>query len=151
MACGALANYLRCGHDLPPRTTPCWRERLYPGDIKNRLLATGAESWFRRFIWAHAKPADPGNDSTLIYLSGPGHGAPGVLGPNHLPSTASYSEIYPDKSPGRPEGIAQAFSSSFLPSRPHRQGHCTPGNARLLDHEGGETRLRAPHACGRRR
>src|SRR5215467_8015730 len=35
-------------------------------------------------------------DLDMIFLAGPGHGAPGVLGPVFL--EGAYSEIYPDKS-----------------------------------------------------
>ena len=61
----------------------------------------------------------------MLYLSGPGHGAPGVLAPTYL--DGSYSEVYPDIS--RDSEGTRASSKSFLPG-PHRLP-LHPGNPRL--------------------
>ena len=73
----------------------------------------------------------------MIFLAGPGHGAPGVLGPGYLEGT--YSEVYPDKSEdfARPARVLQAV---LLPRRHRQPLHAR--NARLHPRRR-RTRLRA--------
>ena len=78
----------------------------------------------------------------MIYLSGPGHGAPGVLGPTYL--DGSYSEIYPDKSQDE-AGMRRFFKQFSFPG--HIGSHCTPETPGSI-HEGGELGYVLSHACG---
>jgi len=82
------------------------------------------------------------NDLPPIFLAGPGHGAPGVLGPVYLEGT--YSEIYPQK--GQDEAGMREFFREF--SFPGGIGsHCTPETPGSI-HEGGELGYSLSHAFG---
>src|SRR6202453_5528422 len=81
-------------------------------------------------------------DLDMIFLAGPGHGAPGVLGPAYLEGT--YSEVYPEKSQD-PEGLREFFRQFFFPGG--IGSHCTPETPGSI-HEGGELGYVLSHACG---
>ena len=66
------------------------------------------------------------HDLDVIFVAGPGHGAPGVLGPAYLEGT--YSEIYPDKSEDE-EGMQKFFKQFSFPG--HIGSHVTPETPRL--------------------
>ena len=89
------ANYLAVGM-IYLQDNPLLAEPLQPAHIKSRLLGHWGSSPGQSFIWAHANRVIRSHDLNMIYLSGPGHGAPGVLAPIYL--DGSYSETYPDKS-----------------------------------------------------
>ena len=78
----------------------------------------------------------------MIFLAGPGHGAPGVLAPVYLEGT--YSEIYPDKSQDE-EGLREFFKQFSFPGG--IGSHCTPETPGSI-HEGGELGYVLSHACG---
>ena len=82
------------------------------------------------------------HDLDMIYLSGPGHGAPGVLAPTYL--DGSYSEIYPDKSTDA-AGMQRFLKQFSFPG--HIGSHCTPETPGSI-HEGGELGYVLSHACG---
>ncbi len=69
-------------------------------------------------------------------MAGPGHGAPGVLGPCYL--EGSYSEIYPDCGEDE-EGMLRLFKRFSFPGG--IGSHCTPETPGSID-EGGDARLR---------
>src|SRR5208282_6216711 len=75
---------------------PLLREPLKPEHIKNRLLGHWGSSPGLSFIYLHLNRLIRKLDLDMIFMAGPGHGAPGVLGPGYLEGT--YSEIYPEKS-----------------------------------------------------
>ena len=75
-------------------------------------------------------------------MAGPGHGAPGVLGPAYLEGT--YSEIYPDKSEDV-EGMQKFFKQFSFPG--HIGSHVTPETPGSI-HEGGELGYSLSHAYG---
>jgi xylulose-5-phosphate/fructose-6-phosphate phosphoketolase len=135
------ANYLAVGM-IYLRANPLLREPLRPEHIKNRLLGHWGSSPGQAFLWAHANRAIRHHDLDMIYLSGPGHGAPGVLGPTYL--DGSYSEIYPDKSQDA-EGMGRFFKQFSFPG--HIGSHCTPETPGSI-HEGGELGYVLSHACG---
>ena len=89
------ANYLAAGM-IYLQDNPLLREPLRPEHIKNRLLGHWGSSPGQAFIWSHANRLIRRYDLDMIYLSGPGHGAPGMRGPVYI--DGSYSERYPDKS-----------------------------------------------------
>jgi xylulose-5-phosphate/fructose-6-phosphate phosphoketolase len=78
----------------------------------------------------------------MIFLAGPGHGAPGVLGPAYLEGT--YSEIYPEKSLDI-DGLREFFRQFSFPGG--IGSHCTPETPGSI-HEGGELGYVLSHACG---
>ena len=77
-------------------------------------------------------------------MAGPGHGAPGVLGPAYLEGT--YSEVYPDKSEDE-EGLQKFFKQFSFPGHIGSPRHA--GDSRL-DPRGRRTGLQ-PLPCLRRR
>jgi xylulose-5-phosphate/fructose-6-phosphate phosphoketolase len=135
------ANYLAVGM-IYLQENPLLREPLRPEHIKNRLLGHWGSSPGQAFIWAHANRVIRHHNLDMIYLSGPGHGAPGVLGPTYL--DGSYSEIYPDKSQDA-EGMRRFFKQFSFPG--HIGSHCTPETPGSI-HEGGELGYVLSHACG---
>src|SRR6202051_1364901 len=89
------ANYLTIGQ-IYLQDNPLLREPLRPEHIKPRLLGHWGTSPGLSFIYVHLNRLIKKYDLDMIFLAGPGHGAPGVLGPTYLEGT--YSEIYPEKS-----------------------------------------------------
>lgn len=135
------ANYLAVGM-IYLQANPLLREPLRHEHIKNRLLGHWGSSPGQAFIWAHANRLIRAHGLEMIYLSGPGHGAPGVLGPAYL--DGSYSEIYPDKSQDA-DGLRRFFKQFSFPG--HIGSHCTPETPGSI-HEGGELGYVLSHACG---
>ncbi len=135
------ANYLAVGM-IYLQANPLLREPLRPEHIKNRLLGHWGSSPGQAFIWTHANRLINKYDLDMIYMSGPGHGAPGMRGPVYI--DGSYSERYPDKSLDA-EGLRKFFKMFSFPG--HIGSHCTaetPGSI----HEGGELGYVLSHACG---
>src|SRR6202162_5376909 len=89
------ANYLTIGQ-IYLLANPLLKEPLRSEHIKNRLLGHWGSSPGLSFIYVHLNRLIKKYDLDMIFLAGPGHGAPGVLGPGYLEGT--YSEVYPDKS-----------------------------------------------------
>ena len=135
------ANYLAVGM-IYLQANPLLREPLRPEHIKNRLLGHWGSSPGQSFLWAHANRMIRRHGLDMIYLSGPGHGAPGVLAPTYL--DGSYSEIYPDKSQDL-AGLGRFLKQFSFPG--HIGSHCTPETPGSI-HEGGELGYVLSHACG---
>ena len=134
-------NYLALGM-IYLQDNPLLKEPLKPEHIKNRLLGHWGASPGLAFAYTHLNRVIREKDLDMIFLAGPGHGAPGVLGPVYL--EGSYSEIYPDK--GQDEEGLNAFFHQF--SFPGGIGsHCTPETPGSI-HEGGELGYVLSHACG---
>jgi len=87
-------NYLAVGM-IYLRDNPLLREPLRVEHVKHRLLGHWGASPALSFVWAHLNRVIKRDDLDVIFVAGPGHGAPGVLGPAYLEGT--YSEVYPDK------------------------------------------------------
>jgi xylulose-5-phosphate/fructose-6-phosphate phosphoketolase len=134
-------NYLAAGM-IYLRDNPLLREALKPEHIKNRLLGHWGSSTGLSFTYVHLNRLIKKYDLNAIFLAGPGHGAPGVLGPVYLEGT--YSEIYPSKS--EDEAGMRLFFKEF--SFPGGIGsHCTPETPGSI-HEGGELGYSISHAFG---
>ncbi len=134
-------NYLALGM-IYLQDNPLLREPLRPEHIKRRLLGHWGASPALSFTCCHLNRVIRKNDLNVIFLAGPGHGAPGVLGPVYLEGT--YSEVYPEK--GQDEAGLQRFFKEF--SFPGGIGsHCTPETPGSI-HEGGELGYVLSHACG---
>src|ERR1700729_3946350 len=134
-------NYLSLGM-IYLQENPLLTEPLRPEHIKNRLLGHWGSSPGLSFIYIHLNRLIKKYDLDMIYLAGPGHGAPGVLGPAYLEGT--YSEIYPEKSQD-PEGLREFFRQFFFPGG--LGSHCTPETPGSI-HEGGELGYSISHAYG---
>ena len=115
---------------------------LRPEHIKNRLLGHWGSSPGLSFVYVHLNRLIKKYDLDMIFIAGPGHGAPGVLGPTYLEGT--YSEIYPEKSQD-PEGLHKFFRQFSFPGG--IGSHCTPETPGSI-HEGGELGYSLSHACG---
>jgi xylulose-5-phosphate/fructose-6-phosphate phosphoketolase len=134
-------NYLALGM-IYLRDNPLLREPLRPEHIKNRLLGHWGSSPALSFVYTHLNRIIKKYDADMIYMAGPGHGAPGVLGPVYL--EGSYSEIYPEKSMDE-EGLRMFFKEFSFPGG--TGSHCTPETPGSI-HEGGELGYVLSHACG---
>ncbi|MBA3922209.1 MAG: phosphoketolase family protein, partial [Nostocaceae cyanobacterium] len=134
-------NYLAIGM-IYLRENPLLREPLKIEQIKNRLLGHWGSSPGLSFVYTHLNRLIKQQDLNMIFLAGPGHGAPGVLGPCYLEGT--YSEIYPDKSEDE-EGLKRFFQQFSFPGG--IGSHCTPETPGSI-HEGGELGYSVSHAYG---
>jgi len=134
-------NYLALGM-IYLRDNPLLREALRPEHIKNRLLGHWGASPALSFVYCHLNRVIRRHDCNMIFMAGPGHGAPGVLAPVYL--EGSYSEIYPDKSLDE-EGMLHFFRQFSFPGG--IGSHCTPETPGSI-HEGGELGYVLSHACG---
>jgi len=134
-------NYLAAGM-IYLRDNPLLREPLKPEHVKNRLLGHWGSSTGLSFAYVHLNRLIKKYDLNAIFLAGPGHGAPGVLGPVYLEGT--YSEIYPDKSEDE-EGLRAFFKDFSFPGG--IGSHCTPETPGSI-HEGGELGYSISHAFG---
>ena len=121
---------------------PLLKEPLKPEHIKNRLLGHWGSSPGLAFIYIHLNRLIKKLDLDAIFMAGPGHGAPGVLGPGYLEGT--YSEIYPEKSEDE-VGMREFFKQFSFPGG--IGSHCTPETPGSI-HEGGELGYVLSHACG---
>ena len=121
---------------------PLLKEPLKPEHIKNRLLGHWGSSPGLAFMYIHLNRLIKKLDQDMIFMAGPGHGAPGVLGPCYLEGT--YSEIYPEKSEDV-LGLREFFKQFSFPGG--IGSHCTPETPGSI-HEGGELGYVLSHACG---
>src|SRR5271169_225471 len=134
-------NYLALGM-IYLQANPLLKEPLKPEHIKNRLLGHWGSSPGLSFTYIHLNRLIKKYDLDAIFLAGPGHGAPGVLGPVYLEGT--YSEIYPNKSEDE-EGMRTFFKEFSFPGG--IGSHCTPETPGSI-HEGGELGYSVSHAFG---
>jgi xylulose-5-phosphate/fructose-6-phosphate phosphoketolase len=134
-------NYLAVGM-IYLQDNPLLKEPLKIEHIKNRLLGHWGSSPGLSFIYTHLNRVIKKYDQNMIYLAGPGHGAPGVLGPVYL--EGAYSETYPDKSEDE-EGLKKFFKQFSFPGG--IGSHCTPETPGSV-HEGGELGYSLSHAFG---
>lgn len=134
-------NYLALGM-IYLQANPLLRESLKPEHIKSRLLGHWGSSPGLAFLYTHLSRLIREHDTEMIFLAGPGHGAPGVLAPIYLEGT--YSEIYPEKSQDE-KGLRDFFKQFSFPGG--IGSHCTPETPGSI-HEGGELGYVLSHACG---
>ena len=134
-------NYL-CAGMIYLRANPLLKEPLRPEHIKNRLLGHWGSDPGQTFVWVHLNRVIRNFDLSMIYISGPGHGAPAVISNCYLEGT--YSEIYPEK--GQDEaGLLRLFRAFSFPGQ--LGSHCTPEVPGSI-HEGGELGYSISHAFG---
>ena len=134
-------NYLSVGM-IYLRANPLLREPLKPEHIKNRLLGHWGSDPGQSLVWGHLNRLIRKYDLNVIYISGPGHGAPATLANCYL--EGHYSEIYPDKSPDE-AGMLKFFRQFSFPGG--IGSHCTPETPGSI-HEGGELGYSISHAYG---
>jgi xylulose-5-phosphate/fructose-6-phosphate phosphoketolase len=124
------------------QANPLLKEPLKVEHIKNRLLGHWGTSPGLSFIYIHLNRLIKLHHLDMIFMAGPGHGAPGVLAPGYLEGT--YSEIYPDKSEDE-AGLGLFFKEFSFPGG--IGSHCTPETPGSI-HEGGELGYSVSHAYG---
>ena len=135
------ANYLSVGQvylvDNPLLTEP-----LRIDHIKPRLLGHWGTVPGLNFVYVHLNRVIRERDLDMIYITGPGHGAAGLLANTYL--EGSYSELYPNVAQDR-EGMRTFFRQfSFPGGVPSHTAPETPGSI----HEGGELGYSLAHAFG---
>ena len=135
------ANYLSVGqiylYDNPLLRRPLKREHIKP-----RLLGHWGTTPGLNFIYVHLNRVIKEHDLSMIYITGPGHGGPGLVANAYLEGT--YSEVYPDISQDE-EGMKRLFKQfSFPGGIPSHVAPETPGSI----HEGGELGYALAHAYG---
>jgi len=137
----SACNYLATGM-IYLLDNPLLKQPLQSAHIKRRPLGHWGSSPGLSFAYVHINRIIKQYDLNMIFLAGPGHGAPGVLAPAYLEGT--FSEMYPDK--GQNEAGLRALFKDF--SFPGGLGsHCTPELPGSI-HEGGELGYSISHAFG---
>ncbi len=135
------ANYL-CVGMLYLQHNPLLREPLNHDHIKARLLGHWGSDPGQTFIWVHLNRLIRKYDLNMLYVSGPGHGAPAVLSNSYLEGV--YSEVYPDCCEDE-DGMHRFFRQFSFPGG--IGSHCTPETPGSI-HEGGELGYSLSHAFG---
>ncbi|HTW73387.1 MAG TPA: phosphoketolase family protein [Steroidobacteraceae bacterium] len=135
------ANYL-CVGQIYLYDNPLLREPLTLAHIKPMLLGHWGTTPGQNFIYVHLNRIIKQRDLDMIYISGPGHGGPALVGNTYLEGT--YSEIYPDISQDV-AGLKRLFTQFSFPGGipSHVSPEC-PGSI----HEGGELGYSLAHAFG---
>ena len=135
------ANYLSVGQ-IYLLTNPLLREPLTHAHVKARLLGHWGTTPGLNFLYAHMNRAIRARRLNAMYVTGPGHGGPGLVASAYLDGT--YSEVYPHI--GRDEeGLRRLFRQfSFPGGIPSHVAPETPGSI----HEGGELGYSLLHAYG---
>jgi xylulose-5-phosphate/fructose-6-phosphate phosphoketolase len=135
------ANYLSVGQ-IYLLANPLLREPLRPEHVKPRLLGHWGTTPGLNFVYVHINRAIKAHDLNAIFVTGPGHGGPGVVANTYLEGT--YSELYPRIGPDA-DGMARLFRQfSFPGGVPSHVAPETPGSI----HEGGELGYALLHAYG---
>ena len=134
-------NYLTVGQ-IYLLANPLLREQLTAEQIKPRLLGHWGTSPGLAFVYAHASRLIRLTGQQVLYLAGPGHGGPALVGAGYLEGT--YSEIYPDVTQDV-DGMQRLFRQFSSPGGiPSHVSVPTPGSI----HEGGELGYVLVHAFG---
>lgn len=135
------ANYL-CVGQIFLMENPLLREPLKPEHIKPRLLGHWGTDPALNLIYVHLNRLIRRTAARVLYVTGPGHGAPAMLANTWL--EGSYTEIYPEVSQDA-DGMRRLFRQFSTPGGvpSHVSAH-TPGSI----HEGGELGYALVHAFG---
>jgi xylulose-5-phosphate/fructose-6-phosphate phosphoketolase len=135
------ANYL-CVGMIYLRDNPLLRTPLTAGNVKNRLLGHFGSDPGQTMVLTHLNRLIKKLDLNVLYIAGPGHGAPATLANAYLEGT--YTEVYPDKSLDI-DGLLRFFRQFSFPGG--IGSHCTPETPGSI-HEGGELGYSLAHAFG---
>jgi len=135
------ANYLSVGQ-IYLLSNPLLHEPLSPEQIKPRLLGHFGTTPGLNLVYAHVNRAIRERNLDAIYVTGPGHGGPGVVANAYLEGT--YTELYSHVTEDE-AGLAELFRQfSFPGGIPSHAAPETPGSI----HEGGELGYALTHAYG---
>ena len=135
------ANYLSVGQ-LYLRDNPLLRIPLELSHVKSMLLGHWGTTPGQNFIYVHLNRVIKKYNLDMIYISGPGHGGPALVGNTYLEGT--YSEVYPNITQDE-DGLKKLFTQFSFPGGipSHVSPEC-PGSI----HEGGELGYSLSHAFG---
>ncbi|MGH8077173.1 MAG: phosphoketolase family protein [Lysobacter sp.] len=135
------ANYLSVGQ-IYLYDNPLLKDPLKLEHVKPRLLGHWGTTPGLNFIYVHLNRIITQYDLNMIYVTGPGHGGPGLVANTYLEGT--YSELYPDV-PQDEAGMKKLFTQfSFPGGIPSHTAPETPGSI----NEGGELGYSLAHAYG---
>jgi xylulose-5-phosphate/fructose-6-phosphate phosphoketolase len=135
------SNYLSVGQ-IYLLDNPLLKEPLKREHVKPRLVGHWGTTPGLNFIYVHLNRIIKSRDLDMIYITGPGHGGPGLVAHAYLEGT--YSEVYPNISQDQ-EGMKRLFKQfSFPGGIPSHVAPETPGSI----HEGGELGYALSHAYG---
>src|SRR5271157_5705625 len=135
------ANYLSVGQ-IYLFDNPLLKKPLTIDQVKPRLLGHWGTTPGLNFIYVHLNRMIKEHDLDMIYITGPGHGGPGLVANTYLEGT--YSEFYPNISQDEP-GMKKLFTQfSFPGGIPSHVAAETPGSI----NEGGELGYSLAHAYG---
>ncbi len=135
------ANYLSIGQ-IYLLDNPLLIEPLQPEHVKPRLLGHWGTTPGLNFLYAHLNRVIKKHDQEMVFVTGPGHGGPGLVANTYLEGT--YSEVYPNVSQDE-DGLKRLFKQfSFPGGIPSHVAPETPGSI----HEGGELGYALSHAFG---
>ncbi|WP_124039854.1 phosphoketolase family protein [Neoactinobaculum massilliense] len=134
-------NYLTVGQ-IYLQSNPLLKRDLTPDDIKPRLLGHWGTSPGLSFIYAHVSRLIRLTGQNMIYITGPGHGGPAIVGATYL--EGSYTEAFPKITRDEP-GLLRLFRQFSQPGGiPSHVAVTTPGSI----NEGGELGYALVHAFG---
>jgi len=136
------ATLYLCAGMIFLKDNPLLTEPLRFDHVKKRLLGHWGTDPGQSFAWVHLNRVIKKHDLNMMFISGPGHGAPAILANAYL--EGRYSEVYPDKSEDQ-EGLGKFFKQFSFPGGVG--SHCTPETPGSL-HEGGELGYSLSHAHG---
>lgn len=135
------ANYLSVGQ-IYLLDNALLKEKLALEHIKPRLLGHWGTTPGLNFIYVHLNRVIKEHDLNMIYVTGPGHGGPGLVANTYLEGT--YSELYPGITQDE-GGMQKLFKQfSFPGGIPSHVAPETPGSI----NEGGELGYSLLHAYG---
>ena len=135
------ANYLSVGQ-IYLRDNPLLREPLRVEHVKPRLLGHWGTTPGLNFLYVHLNRVIRERDLSTIYVTGPGHGGPGLVANTYLEGT--YTEYYAEISQDL-AGLKRLFTQFSWPyGVPSHVAPETPGSI----HEGGELGYSLLHAYG---
>ncbi|HED52556.1 MAG TPA: phosphoketolase family protein [Gammaproteobacteria bacterium] len=135
------ANYLSIGQ-IYLLDNPLLKQTLALEHIKPRLLGHWGTTPGLNMIYTHLNRVIKARDLNMIYVTGPGHGAPGIVANTWL--EGSYTDLYPNITRDE-EGMRKLFRQfSFPGGIPSHTAPETPGSI----HEGGELGYSLSHAYG---
>jgi xylulose-5-phosphate/fructose-6-phosphate phosphoketolase len=135
------ANYLSIGQ-VYLLANPLLRAKLLREHTKPRLLGHWGTVPGLNFLYLHLNRIITSRDANVLFIAGPGHGAPSLVANAWL--EGSYSELYPQVSQYE-AGMCRLFRQfSFPGGISSHAGPETPGSI----HEGGELGYSLSHAFG---
>jgi xylulose-5-phosphate/fructose-6-phosphate phosphoketolase len=135
------ANYVSVGQ-LYLYDNPLLKRPLALSDVKPLVVGHWGTTPGQNFIYVHLNRVIREFDLDMIYIAGPGHGGPALVGHTYLEGT--YSEVYPDISQDE-AGLRKLFTQfSFPGGISSHVAPTTPGSI----HEGGELGYSLSHAFG---